>query len=106
MQGQMLKGHLDMLVLATIVGGATHGYAVIQSLREKSSGAFELPEGTIYPVLHRLEKAGFLKSGWAGRRRRRRVYSLTPAGRSFFERVEGEWSAFRRAVGAVLEQSS
>lgn len=103
MQGQTLKGHLDMLVLATVANGATHGYVVIESLREKSGGAFDLPEGTIYPVLHRLEDAGLLKSHWAGTGRRRRVYKVTRAGRRHLEQAEGEWGAFTRAVGAVLE---
>jgi len=51
----MLKGHLDMIVLAALSSGPAHGYAVIQEIQRRSGGAFELPEGTIYPALHRLE---------------------------------------------------
>ena len=61
----MLKGHLDMIVLAALsAAGSAHGYAVIEEIKRRSGGAFDLPEGTIYPALHRLEQAGLLKSSW------------------------------------------
>ena len=82
MEGEILKGHLDMIVLAALAAGPAHGYAVIEAIRRKSGGAFDLPEGTIYPVLHRLENARLLSSRWvtAESGRRRRVYSLTRRG--------------------------
>src|SRR4051794_41715560 len=64
MEGEMLKGHLDMIVLAALAPGPAHGYAVIEEIRRKSGRAFDLPEGTIYPALHRLEQAGLLSSRW------------------------------------------
>jgi hypothetical protein len=74
MEGEMLKGHLDMIVLAALSAGPAHGYAVIEEIKRKSGQAFHLPEGTIYPALHRLEQAGLLVSRWvtaeSGRRRR------------------------------------
>ena len=78
----MLKGHLDMIVLAALSSGPAHGYAIIQEIHRRSAGAFELPEGTIYPALHRLEQAGLLSSHWttAESGRKRRVYSLTKRG--------------------------
>ena len=74
-------------------------------IRRRSGGRFDLPEGTVYPALHRLEIAGLLASDWvtpdAGRRKR--VYTLTPAGTGALrERREG-WAEFSRAVGAFLE---
>src|SRR5690242_16855849 len=82
MEGEMLKGHLDMIVLAALVPGPAHGYAVIEEIRRRSGGAFDLPEGTIYPVLHRLEESGMLSGRWvtADSGRRRRVYRLTRRG--------------------------
>ena len=59
----MLKGHLDMIVLAALSSAPAHGYAVIEEIKQRSGGAFDLPEGTIYPALHRLEQAGLLNSG-------------------------------------------
>jgi PadR family transcriptional regulator PadR len=74
MEGEMLKGHLDLIVLAALSAGPAHGYAVIEEIRHRSGQAFDLPEGTIYPVLHRLEQAGLLASRWviaeSGRKRR------------------------------------
>jgi PadR family transcriptional regulator PadR len=75
MEGEMLKGHLDMIVLAALAAaGSAHGYAIIEEIKRRSGGAFDLPEGTIYPALHRLEQAGLLSSRWttadSGRRRR------------------------------------
>ena len=64
MEGEMLKGHLDMIVLAALAAGPAHGYAVIEQIKIKSGQAFDLPEGTIYPALHRLEQAGLLSSRW------------------------------------------
>lgn len=104
MQGQVLKGHLDGLLLAALVDGPAHGYAIIESVREGSSGAFELREGTVYPALHRMEQAGLVRSRWAPEGgRRRRVYALTASGRRELERRREEWREFAGAMGAILE---
>jgi PadR family transcriptional regulator, regulatory protein PadR len=103
MRADALNGQLDPLILATIAERPAHGYAVLQRLRRRSGGAFDLAEGTIYPALHRLERDGLLSSAWsieAGRRRR--VYSLTRAGRSALGARRRDWSQFARAVEAVL----
>jgi PadR family transcriptional regulator PadR len=64
MSGEVLKGHLDALLLAAIAEGPVHGYGVIERLRARSGGHFDLPEGTIYPALHRLERDRLLSSKW------------------------------------------
>ena len=64
MIGEALKGHLDLLLLAILAEGPAHGYAIIEALRRKSKGTFDLPEGTIYPALHRLERQDLLHSHW------------------------------------------
>lgn len=103
MNAETLKGHLDMLLLAAVRGEPAHGYAIAERLRARSDGAFDLPEGTLYPALHRLERAGVLASRWSEvNGRRRRVYSLTRKGeRALVERQE-EWRDFSRAVEAVV----
>ena len=58
MEAEMLKGHLDAIVLAALEAGPAHGYAIIETIKQRSAGTFELPEGTVYPALHRLEQAG------------------------------------------------
>jgi PadR family transcriptional regulator PadR len=104
MEGEMLKGHLDMIVLATLSAGPAHGYAVIEEMKRRSGDAFDLPEGTVYPVLHRLEEAGLLSSRWVTARpgRRRRVYSLTARGRRALAERRAVWERFSDAVGGLL----
>jgi len=100
----MLKGHLDMIVLAALSAGSAHGYAVIEEIRRRSGGAFDLPEGTIYPALHRLEQGGLLASRWvtAGSGRRRRVYALTRRGSRALAERRAVWEQFSEAIGDLL----
>jgi|SRR3954447_277206 PadR family transcriptional regulator PadR len=103
MKAETLKGHLDALVLATLRDRPAHGYAVIEALKERSAGAFELAEGTVYPVLHRLEADGLLASEWSvASGRKRRVYRLTRRGVSALGEREAEWRRFSAAVESVL----
>jgi transcriptional regulator len=105
MEGEMLKGHLDMIVLAALsAAGSAHGYAVIEEIKRRSRGAFDLPEGTIYPALHRLEQAGLLKSSWmtADSGRRRRIYTLTKAGDRALVGHRAVWKQFSDAIGSLL----
>ena len=100
----MLKGHLDMIVLAALASGSAHGYAIIEEIKRRSGGAFDLPEGTIYPVLHRLEQAGLLASRWviAESGRRRRIYTLTKRGSRALAERRAVWEQFSAAVGGLL----
>jgi DNA-binding PadR family transcriptional regulator len=103
MRAESLKGHLDGLVLAIVADEPVHGYAVIEALKLRSGGAFDLPEGTVYPVLHRLEADGLLASAWSdGSGRRRRVYRITRRGRGALAARRTEWQQFSRAVATVL----
>lgn len=103
MRAESLKGHLDGMILAVVAAAPAHGYAVIDELKRRSAGTFDLPEGTVYPALHRLEAEGLLASSWASAGgRKRRVYRLTRRGRSALSERRQEWSAFSRAVEGVL----
>ncbi|HVU79222.1 MAG TPA: helix-turn-helix transcriptional regulator [Gaiellaceae bacterium] len=103
MRAESLKGHLDALVLAVLKDEPAHGYAVIEQLKLRSDGAFDLPEGTVYPVLHRLEAEGLLSSSWSTvSGRKRRVYKLTRRGQGTLARQRDEWKSFANAVQAVL----
>lgn len=100
----MLKGHLDAIVLAALETGPAHGYAIIETIKTKSASTFDLPEGTVYPALHRLEQAGLLSSAWttpAGGRRRR-IYSLTKAGAAALTDRRKAWGRFSHAVDTLL----
>ncbi len=102
--GMELRGHLDLLLLATLRRtGPVHGYALIAALREGSGGTFDLPEGTTYPALHRLERLGVVDSRWdAAAPRKRRVYSLTRAGEAALAVKQSQWREFAEGVHAVL----
>jgi DNA-binding PadR family transcriptional regulator len=98
-----VNGQLDPLILATVGADPAHGYAIVQRLRQRSGGAFDLAEGTIYPALHRLERDGLLTSSWARENGRpRRVYRLTLTGRSALRVRRRAWTQFAHAVDAVL----
>ena len=101
----MMKGHLDLMLLTIIADGPKHGYAVIEELRTRSHQVFDLPEGTVYPALHRLEKAGLLASDWSDASgRRRRTYHLTEQGRAALGEQRRAWRHFIGAVGHVLQE--
>lgn len=92
-----------MLALAVLASGPLHGYAVLQALKDRSAGVVDLPEGTLYPALHRLEEAGLVSSVWdTSSGRRRRVYTVTKRGRSVLTAEQNEWHQFVDAVQAVL----
>jgi len=104
MKGEALKGHLDLLLLAGLAERPAHGYALVETLRSRSSGAFDLPEGTLYPALHRLEESGMVASQWNEEHgRRRRVYHLTARGRKNLAQRQMDWQKFAQAVNGVVE---
>jgi PadR family transcriptional regulator, regulatory protein PadR len=103
MKAEALKGHLDAMILAVVAAGPAHGYAVIEQLKQRSGGVFNLPEGTVYPALHRLEAEGLLASEWdATSGRRRRVYTVTRRGRTALGARRSDWRLFSQAVEGVL----
>jgi PadR family transcriptional regulator, regulatory protein PadR len=102
-----VRGHLELLLLSALDTGPGHGYALIERLRDRSAGTFDFPEGTIYPALHRLERAGLLTSRWStGRSRRRRVYSLRRKGRAALKEHLHEWRLFAQAVERVIADTA
>jgi DNA-binding PadR family transcriptional regulator len=102
MRAEALKGHLDSLILAVLASEPLHGYAIIVELKRRSGGRLALPEGTVYPALHRLEGSGLLASAWSDGQRRRRVYRLTPRGRRALGERRGEWRDFVQTIEAVM----
>lgn len=102
---QVLKGHLDALLLAALQDGPRHGYAIIEALRDGSGGHFDLPTGTVYPALHRLEAAGLIEGSWSTRGgRRRRSYRLTPAGERRLHADRAAWRQFARTITTLLDE--
>jgi DNA-binding PadR family transcriptional regulator len=94
---------MELILLASLQSGPAYGYALIQHLRERTKGELDLTEGTVYPALHRLEQAGFLTShSLTVDARRRRLYSITPAGEAELERLTREWSQFVNGIQNLL----
>ena len=92
-----------MLILQTLQWGAQHGYAITQMIRARSSEALQVETGSLYPALHRLERAKLLVSRWSELNgRRRRVYQLTAKGQRALAKRQTEWATFAQAMNAVV----
>ncbi|MEZ0073084.1 PadR family transcriptional regulator [Planotetraspora sp. GP83] len=106
MNADALRGHMEALLLSVLEREPLHGYAIIEALRERSGGALDVPTGTVYPALRRLESAGYLAGEWAvSGGRKRRTYRLTDAGRTALAGERSAWKAFTSAIGSVLDPS-
>jgi len=103
MRGDVLKNHLELLVLTALKSGRGHGYSIIRAIRERSGGEFELLEGSLYPVLHRLERNRLVTSSWTEvGGRKRRVYRLSRKGRTVVGEQQRDWRRFEQAMNLVL----
>ncbi|QBI19957.1 PadR family transcriptional regulator [Egibacter rhizosphaerae] len=103
MKADALRGHLDALIMAVLESEPLHGYAITEALRQRSGGALELPTGTLYPALRRLERTGYLRSRWSTvGGRRRRTYELTDAGARALATERTAWREFTGVVEEVL----
>ncbi|HBV68207.1 MAG TPA: PadR family transcriptional regulator [Clostridiales bacterium] len=103
----MLKGNTKMLVLSIIDSGNKYGYEIIKELSEKSYGAFELKEGTLYPILHELEKEELVTSASyiMETNRTRRYYKITRKGKAYLYAKKKEWSEFVSKVNFIIGKS-
>jgi transcriptional regulator len=103
MKPDAVRGHLDALVLAVVEESPQHGYAIMEALQRRSGGALDLPTGTLYPALRRLERAGYLTSQWSTvGGRQRRTYQLTAAGRRTLATERSQWRDFSAVIEGVL----
>lgn len=106
--GDKLRGHLDGLILSVLAQGEAHGFDIIKQMEARGSGVLKLREGSLYPALYRLEGRGLIAGRWEddeGRPRgaRRRLYTLTEAGRGSLAEQRAAWRQFSAVVGAILE---
>ena len=103
-----LQGTLDLLVLRTLsTGGSMHGYAIAERVEQVSRDVLRIEAGSLYPALHRMEEAGWIRSEWAAsdNNRRARFYVLTAKGRRRLAEEEAHWTRLASAVGRVLRQA-
>ncbi len=101
---EQLQGALDLLILKTLQRGTMHGYGIAQRIQQISENALRVEEGSLYPALHRIEQAGWIRAEWRSSEsgRRAKFYSLTTAGTRQLAREEKDWNRVSSAVSKVL----
>jgi len=102
---ELPQGTLDLLILRTLAVEPQHGWAISQRIQQISSEALQVPQGSLYPALHRLERRGWIAASWdvSDNNRKAKYYKLTAAGRKQLERETDSWRRLVAAVGSVLE---
>src|SRR5262245_51523308 len=101
----ILQGTLDMLILKAVSLGRLHGYGILLRIQQISGDALQIPQGSIYPALYRLEDGGFIESEWGDseNNRRSKYYELTKAGRASLKEETDDWDRLTQAIGQVLK---
>ena len=102
---ELKRGSLELIVLHLLSPGEAYGYEIVSKLTAQTNGALEVTDGTLYPVLYRLERAGYVAVRWETPARGvpRKYYQLTDRGRDELERLREEWTAFAKAMGKLLK---
>ena len=108
MQGDLLQGTLDLLVLKTLAIGAAHGHTIAHAIAQRSEEVLQVEHGSLYPALHRLEDRGWISSFWgtSENNRRARYYRLTPQGRAQLVEQTTRWDEMVRAVNRILRPTT
>ena len=103
---ELRRGSLELIVLHLLSAGEAYGLQIVSTLSDRTGGAIEVTDGTLYPVLYRLERAGFVSVRWDTARRGvpRKYYALTDAGRTELGVLTREWTGFARAMSELLSQ--
>jgi len=103
-QGDMLQGTLDLLILQTLLFGPAHGHTIANAIEKQSDDVLQVEHGSLYPALHRLEDRKWIASFWgtSENNRRARYYRLTPAGKRQLAQQTDRWDVLVRAVNRVL----
>jgi len=101
---QTLDGNVETLIMAVLADGPSYGYAIVRDLKERSEGLLRLGEGTVYPVLYRMEEKGLISSRWAvgENGRERKYYRLVARGKRAFAANAQEWRAMLSIMEKVL----
>ena len=100
----LLQGTLNLLILKVLTRGSQHGWGISQSIQSASRDVLQINQGSLYPALRRLEKAGLIQAEWgvSANNRRARFYQLTDSGREMLDRELSTWQRFAGAVNLVL----
>ena len=105
---ELKRGSLELIVLHLLAPGEAYGYEIVSKLTAQTNGALEVTDGTLYPVLYRLERAGFVKVRWETPDRGvpRKYYRLTDLGRDELEQLRHEWTSFAKSMAKLLRQDT
>jgi PadR family transcriptional regulator PadR len=108
LEGEMLQGTLDMLILRTLALGPAHGHTIAYAIERGSKDVLEVEHGSLYPALHRLEDRAWIASFWgtSENNRKARYYRLTPKGRKQLIQQTGRWDQLVRAINRVLKPAT
>jgi PadR family transcriptional regulator PadR len=108
LDGELLQGTLDMLVLKTLILGPAHGHTIAHAIEQRSDEVLQVEYGSLYPALHRLEDRGWIASFWgtSENNRRARYYRLTPAGRRQLVQQESRWDTLVAAVNRIVKPAT
>jgi PadR family transcriptional regulator, regulatory protein PadR len=108
LNGEMIQGTLDMLVLQTLLVGPAHGHTIAHAIEHGSDEVLQIEHGSLYPALHRLENRGWIASFWgtSDNNRKARYYRLTPAGRKQLIAQTTRWEELVRAIGRILKPAT
>jgi transcriptional regulator len=103
-QVDILQGTLDMLILKAVSLGPLHGYGILLRIQQVSKDALQVPQGSLYPALYRLEHRGWIAAEWgeSENKRKAKYYRLTAAGRRQLKTERQEWKRLAVAIGDVL----
>jgi PadR family transcriptional regulator, regulatory protein PadR len=107
-QGEMLQGTLDLLILKTLAIGAAHGHTIATAIERRSDEVLQVEHGSLYPALHRLEDRKWIVSFWgtSENNRRARYYRLTPSGRRQLTEQTSRWDELVRAINSILRPAT
>ena len=105
---ELKRGSLELIVLHLLAPGEAYGYEIVSKLTAQTNGALEVTDGTLYPVLYRLERAGFVSVRWETPDRGvpRKYYRLTDLGRDELEQLRHEWTSFAKSMARLLRQDT
>jgi transcriptional regulator len=108
LEGELLQGTLDLLVLKTLALGAAHGHTIAHAIEQRSDDVLQVEYGSLYPALHRLEDRRWIVSFWgtSENNRRARYYRLTPLGRRQLVQQESRWDALVQAVNRIIKPAT
>ncbi len=105
LEGELLQGTLDLLILKTLALAPAHGHTIAHAIERRSDDVLQVEYGSLYPALHRLEDRGWIASFWgtSDNNRRARYYRLTPLGRRQLVQQESRWDALVQAVNRIIK---